>query len=209
MDNLKESKGVIWISGYSSSGKTTVGRKVEYKLRNSGLRTVFLDGDDLRSIFANRWGFGRDDRIELAKIYFRFCSHLAAQGFTIVISAVAMYDEVRQWLHDNVPASVEVYLDVPESVRRRRDALTKGVYAKNPFGKDLYDEARSPDLVVRNLISVAAPKRSAQMSAQDQRRHPQHKECHLKYKLHSLFLEYCIQSRKWRKDKDGGNPWCN
>ncbi len=150
MDDHTNLAGVIWISGYSSSGKTTVGRKVENRLRRSGLRTVFFDGDDLRSIFSNRWGYERAERIELAKIYFRLCSHLAAQGFTIIIAAVAMYDEVRQWLRKNVPASVEIYLDVPVSERIRRDELTKGVYAKNTFGNNLYDESQSADLVVQN-----------------------------------------------------------
>ena len=154
MNEIEEMKGVIWITGYSSSGKTTVGRKVEYMLRNKGLRTLFLDGDDLRSIFAGHWGYEREQRIELAKIYFRLCSHLAAQGFTIVISAVAMYDEVREWLVENVPASIEVYLDVPEEERRRRDEKTKGVYANNKFGKDLYDEATNADLVIQNFAGV-------------------------------------------------------
>ena len=48
--------GVIWITGFSSSGKTTVGRKAELLLRKKSVNTIFLDGDDLRSIFAGRWG---------------------------------------------------------------------------------------------------------------------------------------------------------
>ncbi len=43
---------VIWIIGYSASGKTTVARKLAFKLRADGVRTVSLDGDDLRAILA-------------------------------------------------------------------------------------------------------------------------------------------------------------
>ena len=120
--------GVIWISGYSSAGKTTVGRKIETLLGRMGLRSLFLDGDDLRSIFAGRWGYTREERVELARVYFRLASHLASQGHTVVISAIAMYDEVRIWLRENVPNSLEVYLDVPEGERLRRDQETKKLY---------------------------------------------------------------------------------
>jgi adenylylsulfate kinase-like enzyme len=151
---MQSVSGVIWITGYSASGKTTVGRKVELILREKGVRTIILDGEDLRSIFSNRWGYTRAERIELAKIYFRLSSHLAAQGFTVVICAVAMYDDVRAWLRENVPGSIEVYLDVPEVERRRRDSLTKGIYAKNIMTEDLYDQPRSADITVQNYGAV-------------------------------------------------------
>ena len=125
---LSNRTGVIWISGYSSAGKTTVGRKVEALLERRGLKSIFLDGDDLRSIFAGRWGYSREERVELARVYFRLASHLASQGYAVVISVIAMYDEVRSWLRQNVPNALEVYLDVPEEERIRRDRETKQVY---------------------------------------------------------------------------------
>lgn len=147
---MKTSSGVIWVTGYSASGKTTVGRKLEAKLRADGLKTVFLDGDDLRSIFGEKWGYQRENRIELAKVYFRLCSHLASQGLTVVIAAVAMYDEVRQWLKVNVPNSYEVFLDVPERYRIERDKKTKGIYSRIGDVSSLYDEPKNPDLTVPN-----------------------------------------------------------
>lgn len=143
-------RGVIWITGYSAAGKTTVGRLVERQLKAAGVSTVFLDGDDLRSILGDKWGYSRDERIELARVYFRLCSHLAAQGLTVVISAVAMYDEVRNWVKANVPNTLEAYLHVPDAERRRRDAATKKVYAKLGNLTDLYDEPLAPDLKIEN-----------------------------------------------------------
>ncbi|MBM3368576.1 MAG: adenylyl-sulfate kinase, partial [Betaproteobacteria bacterium] len=90
--------GVLWITGYSGAGKTTIGRKVEARLREQGRATVFLDGDDLRRILAGRWGYERSERLELSKVYFRLCSHLASQGVTVVIAAIAMYEEVYEWM---------------------------------------------------------------------------------------------------------------
>lgn len=130
---------VVWITGYSSAGKTTVGRLVEAELRRRHHSTVFLDGDDLRSIFSGRWGYDRADRVELARVYFRLCSHLASQGHVVVIAAVALYQEAREWLRENVPGVLEVFLDVPEAERRLRDSAGKNVYAKAGDMSAMYD----------------------------------------------------------------------
>lgn len=146
---------VIWISGFSASGKTSVGRRVDAELRSRGVPSVFLDGDDLRSIFGNRWAYTREERIDLARVYFRLCSHLSTQGLTVVISAVAMYDDVRRWVKENVPGAVEVYLDVPEDERRERDQATKQIYGKIGSQSAMYDEPKAPDLVVHNHGDVS------------------------------------------------------
>lgn len=142
--------GVVWITGYSAAGKTTVGRLVERALKHEGVPTIFLDGDDLRSIFAHKWGYDRAERIDLARVYFRLCSHLSSQGVTVVISAVAMYNEVREWVKANVPNAIEVYLHVPDAERRRRDGETKKVYGRLGNLADLYDEPAAPDLRIEN-----------------------------------------------------------
>jgi len=142
--------GVIWITGYSAAGKTTVGRKVEARLRSQGQNTVFLDGDDLRSIFGAKWGYTREERIELAHVYFRLCSHLAAQGATVIIAAVAMYREVSEWMHGHIPNALEVFLRVPEEERLRRDGSTKQVYDQLAANNAAYDVPRLADLVLDN-----------------------------------------------------------
>lgn len=143
--------GVIWITGYSAAGKTTVGRRVVARLKERGVSTVFLDGDDLRSIFASRWGYERDERIELARVYFRLCSHLSSQGHTVVISAVAMYDEARAWLRENVANAMEVFLNVPEDERLRRDSETKKIYGRGGNLAELYDEPGEDCLRIDNF----------------------------------------------------------
>jgi adenylylsulfate kinase-like enzyme/SAM-dependent methyltransferase len=147
--------GVIWITGYSGSGKTTVGRVVERELQQKRVPAIFLDGDDLRNMFAEKWGYTRADRIELARVYFRLCSYLSSQGFTVVLAAVAMYDEVREWIRSNVPNVTEVFLDVPEEERIRRDKLTKNVYSRLGSLADLYDEPTDPGLRVPSFGDVS------------------------------------------------------
>jgi bifunctional enzyme CysN/CysC len=146
--------GVIWITGYSGAGKTTVGRNVERQLRQRGLWTVFLDGDDLRRIFSGKWGYGQAERVELAKVYFRLCSHLASQHATVVISAVAMYSDVYQWVTENIQRSLLVYLRVPDDERIRRDRATKNVYrdiSKHELG---YEEPASAGITIDNYGDV-------------------------------------------------------
>jgi bifunctional enzyme CysN/CysC len=142
--------GVIWLTGFSSAGKTSLGRIVVDKLRESGTPAVFLDGDDLRGVLGNKWGYTDEERRELTRVYFRLCSHLASQGQTVVIAAAAMYKSAFAWYRENVPGGMLVYLDVPEDVRRRRDAaIAKGVYTDAAANAARYD-IPTPDLTVAN-----------------------------------------------------------
>lgn len=153
-EKLIKQAGVIWISGYSASGKTTVGRHVERLLHADGHPTLFLDGDQLRSIFANKWDYTPEERVELALIYFRLCSHLSKQGLIVIISAVAMLDEARKWFKENVDNGLEVYLKVPLDERIRRDSETKNIYNKTTFHNDDYTESKSPDIIINNYGDI-------------------------------------------------------
>jgi adenylylsulfate kinase-like enzyme/2-polyprenyl-3-methyl-5-hydroxy-6-metoxy-1,4-benzoquinol methylase len=144
------SGGVIWITGYSAAGKTTVGRGVMRLLHERGRNAIFLDGDQLRAILAHKWGYSNEERIELACTYFRLCSHLSKQGAIVVISAVAMFDEARRWFHQNIEHGLEVYLRVPLEERLARDGRTKGVY-KDATGMEGYTEPADADLVIDNF----------------------------------------------------------
>ena len=114
-----------------------------------------LDGDDLRGIFAGpdgtrRWGYERADRVALAYAYVRLCNTLVTQGVSVVLAAVAMYDEIGRWVKENIDHAIQVYLEVPQSVLRARDAATKHLYATLGNVADLYDVPRSADLVIAN-----------------------------------------------------------
>ena len=95
-------------------------------------------------------GYDRSKRIELANIYFRLCNHLLSQGYVVVISAVAMFEDVALWIRENIKNSMQVYLDVPGDVRRHRDALTKGIFLQKNLNDEDYDIPANPDLVLAN-----------------------------------------------------------
>jgi bifunctional enzyme CysN/CysC len=143
--------GVIWITGFSAAGKTSLARIVAHLLVKSDVPTIHLDGDDLRGIFDNKWGYTAEERRDLAKVYFRLCSLIAAQGKTVVISAVAMYDEVFTWFKKNVPGGLIIYLDVSENTRRERDAITKKfLYSSQTRPEGEYDTPDSADMILSN-----------------------------------------------------------
>lgn len=153
---------ILWITGYSSAGKTTVARKVKLLLEEMGIKAVLLDGDDLRGIFAGKWGYDRIDRIELAHAYFRLCSTLSAQGITVIISAVAMYNEIYTWVRTNVDRAVQIYLKVPQTERVVRDKATKNIYESIGNIDELYDEPSFSDIVIENY-GLNTPDVAAQM----------------------------------------------
>ncbi len=152
MTNISTPHGVIWITGYSSAGKTTVSKQVELELKKLNYKTIYLDGDELRDIFGNSWKFNKKSRIELAYIYFRLCRHLSSQGYVVIISAVAMFDELFIWVKENIPNAIQVYLKVPKDNRKERDAITKKIFLKTDMSRNdgLYNEPKNADLVIKN-----------------------------------------------------------
>jgi len=147
--------GLIWITGFSASGKTTVARKVYYELSTLGLKVIHLDGDDLRGIFGNHWGFDRESRVELAHSYIRLCSHLASQNYIVILSAVAMFDPIKSWASDNISNVVQVYLEVPIEKRIERDKKTKNIYKEGSLSDSYYDIPKFADLTVHNYGGVS------------------------------------------------------
>lgn len=120
---------VIWITGLSGAGKSTLARALAARLPHA----ILLDGDDLRAVLgATSSGFDREGRLALAQTYARLCKLLADQGHTVVIATISLFHEIHAWNRENLPGYLEVFLDVPEEVRRRRDP--KGLYAAEKAG---------------------------------------------------------------------------
>jgi bifunctional enzyme CysN/CysC len=156
----KSHSGLIWITGYSGAGKTTLARTVSEKLRVAGIPIVLLDGDDLRSIFGERFGHTLDDRRQLAYVYSRLCHKISECGVTVVIATIAMFESVRIENRASNDTYFEVYLNVPFAVREERDP--KGLYkaaAVKLTNADGFlaglEEPVNPDLVIDNYGEVS------------------------------------------------------
>ena len=153
---MKREGVLYWITGLSGAGKTTIGNGLYYELRKQYNNVVLLDGDILKNITDDSLGYSEEDRRKRAKKYALLCKTLTDQGIIVVCCTIAMYDEVRQWNRENNKGYVEVFLDVPLEVLKKRDQ--KGMYSryengkmKNLVGLDLNVEyPKFPDIVLCN-----------------------------------------------------------
>lgn len=156
-DNLQEG-GLIWVTGYSGAGKTTVAKIISQQLRARGLPVLLLDGDDLRSILGESFGHDLEERRKLAYVYSRLCKKICDDGITVVIATIAMFESVRAENRGANRRYFEVYLDVPLAVRAERDP--KGIYRAARNAGDVaraaagLEEPSSPDIVVRNFGEI-------------------------------------------------------
>ena len=143
---------VYWLTGLSGAGKTTIGRLWRDELRRAGETVVFLDGDEMRSVFGTGLGFSGADRRKLAESYGRLCALLSGQGVTVVCCTISMFNSVRAWNRAHIPGYYEVYIQASMETLRRRDQ--KGLYSRNAdnvAGVGLQVELPSaPDLVLEN-----------------------------------------------------------
>jgi adenylylsulfate kinase len=122
---------VVWFTGLSASGKTTVANIVEPELEHRGLIVDHLDGDIVRTHLSKGLGYSKEDRdANIARIGW-VAARLARAGAAVVVSAISPYAEARRLARSLVEQHapfVEVYVATPLEECARRDP--KGLYAK-------------------------------------------------------------------------------
>jgi adenylylsulfate kinase len=121
---------VVWFTGLSGAGKTTVANIVEAELEQRGHVVDHLDGDIVRTHLSKGLGFSKEDRdTNIARIGW-VASRVARAGAAVIVSAISPYEEarrhVRSLVEPHVPF-VEVYVATPLEECARRDP--KGLYA--------------------------------------------------------------------------------
>ncbi len=146
---------IIWLTGISGAGKTTLGELLLADLKQANLQAVLLDGDVVRDFFEHDLGYERKDRIQNVK-RIAFAAHLLSQnGITVIVANIAPFVEVRDFVRRKLGASyIQIYLRSSLETVSRRDV--KGHYQKNKAGQlshvigvdDAYEVPRNPDLVV-------------------------------------------------------------
>lgn len=123
---------VVWFTGLSGSGKTTIARRVCCELERAGRPVEYLDGDVIRAIFPNT-GFSRVERdAHIRRVAF-LASRLQHHGIAVVVSLVSPYVESRAFARDLCRNFMEVYISTPLEVCEARDV--KGLYARARRGE--------------------------------------------------------------------------
>jgi adenylylsulfate kinase len=124
---------VIWFTGLSGSGKTTIAYEVEHALLEAGVRVEVLDGDVVRENLSKGLGFSKEDRdTNIRRI--AFVAHLLQRnGVFVITAAISPYRRIRHEARTMIKDFVEVFTDAPLEVCEQRDV--KGLYAKARAGE--------------------------------------------------------------------------
>jgi adenylylsulfate kinase len=144
---------VLWFTGLSGSGKSTIATRVHQELVRRGVDVEYIDGDALREVFPNT-GFSRADREEHLRRTGYMASRLAAHGVTVVASFVSPYRESRDFVRKLCRNFGEIYVATPLDECERRDV--KGLYARARRGEvrnftgidDPYEPPEHPELTL-------------------------------------------------------------
>ena len=148
---------VLWFTGLSGSGKSTIAERVHKELRRRRTEVEYIDGDALREVFPAT-GFTREEREEHLMRTGYMASRLAAHGVTVVASFVSPYRVSRDFVRRLAPGFVEIYVSTPLEECERRDV--KGLYARARRGEianftgidDPYEPPVSPELTLDTRV---------------------------------------------------------
>ncbi|MFM2043854.1 MAG: hypothetical protein RLY86_2430 [Pseudomonadota bacterium] len=136
---------VLWFTGLSGAGKSTIANLVEAKLHADGRHTILLDGDNVRHGLNRDLGFSDADRVENIRRVAEVARLMADAGLIVLVSFISPFRSERQLARDLLPPGefLEIHVDTPLSVAEARDV------------KGLYRRARAGE--IRNFTGIDSP----------------------------------------------------
>ncbi|MFK5981640.1 MAG: adenylyl-sulfate kinase [Flavobacteriaceae bacterium] len=147
---------LLWFTGLSGSGKSTIANAVEVALFNKGIHTYLLDGDNVRKGLNNNLSFSPEDRTENIRRVAEVSNLMIDAGLVVLAAFVSPYKKDREMIKNTVKDSsfVEIFIDTSLEECERRD--TKELYAKARKGliKDFtgvnapYEIPENPDVLI-------------------------------------------------------------
>lgn len=151
----KYRNSILWFTGLSGSGKTTIAKQIAEKLKQEGQSVMLLDGDEIRDIFKNN-GFDKESRLRHINDVAKMAAYLQRQGIIPIVSLISPYEESRENAKKLTTDFTEIYISTPLEECEKRDV--KGLYKKARAGeiKDFtgvhetapYEAPKKPDLNV-------------------------------------------------------------
>jgi len=161
---------VLWFTGLSGSGKSTVSQIVVKELRRRGVKIEVLDGDVVRTNLSKGLGFSKEDRdTHILRVGF-VANLLARNGLAACCACISPYAEIRNRVRRQVEGDggvfIEIFADTPLQVCIERDP--KGLYKKALAGEikeftgvdDPYEPPEAPEIALKTVN--VTPQKSAQ-----------------------------------------------
>ncbi len=159
---LNQKPFVIWLTGLSASGKSTLASATEKALYDSGYKTYLLDGDNIRHGICSDLGFSDRDRTENIRRLSELCKLFVNAGIIVIASFISPFERDRKLLRHNLDSGefIEVFVDTPLEICEQRDP--KGLYKKARAGIILnftgisspYEKPKAPEIHITNTESV-------------------------------------------------------
>ena len=142
---LKQHSVMIWFTGLSGSGKSTIAIALERELHKRGLLCRILDGDNIRSGINNNLGFTEADRIENIRRIAEVSKLFVDTGIITIAAFISPSNDIREMAANIIGKDdfLEVYVSTPIEECERRDV--KGLYAKARRGE------------IKNFTGISAP----------------------------------------------------
>lgn len=156
---MAQKPAVLWFTGLSGAGKSTIANMVEKRLHALGRHTMILDGDNVRHGLNRDLGFSEADRVENIRRVAEVAKLFVEAGLIVLVSFISPYRAERMLARDSVEGGefLEIFVDTPVDECRRRDP--KGLYRKadageirNFTGVDApYEEPENPEIRLRTV----------------------------------------------------------
>ena len=142
---LKQRARVIWLSGLSGAGKTTLAKHLEETLHRRGFLTQVLDGDNVRTGINNNLGFSDSDRFENIRRIAEVSKLFVDCGVITINCFISPTEEIRELARRIIGSDdfIEVYVNAPLDVCEDRD--TKGLYSRARLGE------------IKNFTGISSP----------------------------------------------------
>ena len=142
---LKQHSVMIWFTGLSGSGKSTIAIALERELQKRGLLCRILDGDNIRSGINNNLGFSAEDRIENIRRIAEIGKLFVDTGIITIAAFISPNNDIREMAANIIGKEdfMEIYVSTPIEECERRDV--KGLYAKARKGE------------IKNFTGISAP----------------------------------------------------
>ena len=126
---------ILWISGISGVGKTTLARKLYKLIKKKTNNVVWIDGDQFRKIFNNDLKYTLKDRNKNAQRICSFVKFLSSQNINIILSANLTSNKYRSWCKKNLKNYISVYIDSSLDNLFKRDK--KNIYNNKKLKKNV------------------------------------------------------------------------
>ena len=154
---LKNQKAcVLWFTGLSGAGKSTIANALDKKLHEMGRHTYLLDGDNVRHGLSKDLGFTDEDRVENLRRVAEVSKLMVDAGLIVISAFISPFKSERQMARDlfSEDEFLEIFIDTPLEIAEQRDV--KGLYKKARAGElknftgidSPYERPESPELTL-------------------------------------------------------------